>query len=280
MALAAAPAAAQGRGNGAGKGRKTPVAAETTAGTTAVLTGGFREFGSWLDDASIVDPGAGWISVAFGHYTSPGSHQTDFPVADIGFGLNRRAQFGVTLPYSHYGFPDGQGASGRGDVYLNSKIVLRNPSTTSNHRGLALTPMIEILSEPDPIHGGRLFWGLPLSGEMRMNRARLYGSTGYFSRGALFASGAVEVPATDRVITTAALVWAHSLSNDTVADSIGLSSTRLDLTGGVAYVLTPNVATFGSIGRTISGVDANASTLMLNGGLSITFAGATQKPRR
>ena len=84
-ALAATPVAAQGHGNAAGKGRKTPKAAEASVATgapgTAIATSGFREFGSWLDDASIVDPGAGWFSVAFGHYNSPGSHQTDFPVA-------------------------------------------------------------------------------------------------------------------------------------------------------------------------------------------------------
>lgn len=276
--LTAAPVAAQGRGNGAGKGRKTPIAAEpsvaTDAAGTAIATGGFREFGSWLDDASIVDPGAGWFSVAFGHYRSPGSHQTDFPVADAAIGVNRRLQLGVTLPYSHYGFPDGNGASGRGDVYFNAKIPLKDPATGPEHRGFALTPMLEILSEPDPIHGGRVFWGVPISAEVRAERARLYGSTGYFSRGVFFGSGAIELPATDRIITTAALTWAHSLSNDAAAETMALSATRVDLTGGAAFVLTPRVVAFGSVGRTVSHVDANASTLMLNGGLSFSFSTA------
>jgi len=282
MILAVAPdAAAQGRGNGAGKGRKTPQAAETSVNTatgTPVITSGFREFGTWLDDASIVEPGGGWLSVAFGHYNSPGSHQTDFPVADAAFGVNRRLQIGMTLPYSHYGFPDGNGASGRGDVYLNAKIPLKDPGTARDHRGLALTPMVEILSEPDPIHGGRVFFGIPISGEMRVDRVRLYGSTGYFSRGVFFGSGALEFPAARRVIATTALTWAHSLSSDTVADTTGLTATRVDLTGGAAYVLSPRIAAFGSIGRTVSHVDANASTLMLNGGLSITFSGTRTKP--
>jgi hypothetical protein len=286
LAAVAHPAAAQGHGNGAGKGRKTPTAAETSgtsASTTGapVITGGVREFGTWLDDASIVDPGGGWLSIAFGHYNSPGSHQTDFPVADAAFGVNRRLQIGMTLPYSHYGFPDGNGASGRGDVYLNAKIPLSDPGTARDHRGLAMTPMIEILSEPDPIHGGRVFWGVPISAEMRVDRARLYGSTGYFSRGVFFGSGALEFPAARRVIATAALTWAHSLSSDTIAETTGLSATRIDLSGGAAYVLTPRIAAFGSIGRTVSHVDANASTLMLNGGVSITFSGTTHtKPHR
>jgi hypothetical protein len=278
-------AIAQGRGNGAGKGRKTPQAAETSSNAASAsgaptISGGFREFGTWLDDASIVDPGGGWLSMAFGHYNSPGSHQTDFPVADAAFGVSRRLQIGMTLPYSHYGFPDGNGASGRGDVYLNAKIPLKDPGTARDHRGLAMTPMAEILSEPDPVHGGRVFWGVPVNGEMRVDRVRLYGSTGFFSRGVLFGSGAVEFPAAERVIATGAVTWAHSLSSDAVAETTGLTATRVDLTGGAAYVLTPRVAAFGSIGRTVSHVDANASTLMLNAGVSITFAGTRPKPHR
>jgi hypothetical protein len=247
--------------------------------TATVAATGFREFGSWLDDATLVDPGGGWLSFALGHYRSPGSHQTDFPVTDAALGVERRLQLGVTVPYSHYGFPDGEGASGRGDVYLNAKIGLRDPAT-SGGRGLALTPIVEILSEPDPVHGGRVFWGLPLSGELRASSFRLYGSTGYFSRHVLFASGAIEKPATDRVVITGALTWARSLSNDTVADAARLASTRVDLTGGVAYVLTPRIAAFGSLGRTVSSVDENASTLMFNTGVSISFAGSGSPKRR
>jgi len=279
-ALTAVPAAAQGHGNAAGKGRKTPKAVEPSVGATAIATSGFREFGSWLDDASIVDPGAGWFSVAFGHYNSPGSHQTDFPVADAGIGVNRRLQLGVTLPYSHYGFPDGAGASGRGDVYFNAKIPLKDPATAPNHRGFALTPLVEVLSEPDPINGRRVFWGIPISAEVRAERARLYGSTGYFSRGVFFGSGAVELPATDRIITTAALTWAHSFSSDVAAETTGLAATRVDLTGGAAFVLTPKIVAFGSVGRTVSHVDANSSTLMLNGGLSFSFSTAPPARRR
>ena len=67
---------------------------------------------------------------------------------------------------------------------------------------------------------------------------------------------------------------------DASAETAALAATRVDLTGGAAYVLTPTVAVFGSIGRTVSHVDANASTLMLNGGVSISFSGgAPARPR-
>jgi hypothetical protein len=58
-----------------------------------------------------------------------------------------------------------------------------------------------------------------------------------------------------RIITTAALTWAHSLSNDAAAETMALSATRVDLTGGAAFVLTPRVVAFGSVGRTVSHVD-------------------------
>ena len=287
IALTATPALAQGRGNAFGKGRqKTP---STSTSVTSTETGGaipagglgVREFGTWLDDATLADPRSGWLAVSVGRYHSTGGHQVDFPVIDTAVGWTDRVQLGLTVPYSHVSALDGTHASGRGDVYLAAKILLLDRLST-NGTALAITPLVEVLSDPDPLKGGRHFWGLPVSGEVRASSFRVYGAGGYFSRGVVFGSGAVEVPLTDRLVTTTALSWTRSLAADELADALDLSTSRADLTFGTAYTLNSSVAVFGSIGRTLSRIDANSATMSLNGGVALMFAskGATPPSRR
>lgn len=273
VALAAAPAAAQGRGKGLGRGRGPAPAASSAAGSGPTVA--IRQFGAWLDDASLLEPAQGWTAVTFGHYRSPGLHQTDFPIVDAAYGLTRRVQVGVSVPFYRLHFPDGSRASGLGDVYFNAKVSVIDPAKAKNGIGLAVVPIVEVLSQPDPIEGGRFFWAAPVSVELRQPKFRLYGSGGYFSRGAVFGSGAVEAPVTDRLIVTGALIITRALNADPAADALALSKSRSDLTGGVVYVLGPSIAAFGSIGRTISTSDPNSLSLMLSGGVSFTFAGRT-----
>jgi hypothetical protein len=280
LMLVAVSASAQGRGNANGKGRHTPAAASAAAGPSSGDGGSAsslasREFGAWLDDATLMDPRHGSLGLSFGHYRSVSSRQIDFPSADISYGWTPRVQFGLAVPYSRVTAVDGSGASGPGDMYLDAKIAIREPAAGGHAAGFAMTPLLEILSSPDPARGGRLFWGLPVSAEMRVDRFRLYGATGYFSRGVVFGSGAVEMPVQQRVVTTGTLTWTRSIADDAgsaSADAIGMSRARVDITAAASYVATSSIALFASVGRTISKTDVNSSTLMLNGGVSIAFA--------
>ena len=190
-------------------------------------------------------------------------------------GLNRRAQFGGTVPYYRLQFTDGTGAGGFGDVYLNVKYSLRDPEKSRRKVGLAVSPLVEVLSDPDPNTGRRFSWAVPVSVEFRGSDYRAYGSAGYFARGAVFSSGAVEVPITNHLIVTGALIQMRSLNNNPAADALGLSKNRLDVAGAAAYFLRPSVAAFGSIGRTIAPAGPLGTSLIVNGGVSITFAGVS-----
>jgi len=283
LVFVAASAAAQGRGNAIGKGRQTPpptVAPTAGGASSGVINVGAREFGAWLDDATLADPGSGWASIGLARYFSPVGHQTDVPSFDGAVGWTRRVQLGMTVPYSRFSALDGATASGRGDVYLTSKIALGDVRDRARRRTFAITPLIEVLSNPDPLTGKRAFWALPVSAETRAKSFRLYGSTGYFSRGVLFGGGAMEVPATERLVATAALTWTRSLKQDVVADAMGLTAARVDFSGGAAYAWRPSVTIFGSLGRTLSKIDANSATLALNTGLTFKFAAKTSKPIR
>lgn len=270
LALAAAPAAAQGKGRGLSRGRGSTAAPSSSSSLVGV-----RQFGSWLDDASVVEPAHGFASISLGHYRSLGGRQTDFPIVDAAIGMTPRVQLGLSVPYHRLSFADGTRASGLGDVYLNAKVSVIDPAERQDGFGVAVSPLIEVLSDADPVSGKRFFWGAPVSVEWRQARYRVYGSTGYFSRGAMFGSGAVEVPVTQRLVATGVLVHTRALNDDSLADALGLSKTRTDLIGGTAFVLSPSMMAFASIGRTISTLDANASSLMISGGVAVTFAGQT-----
>jgi hypothetical protein len=70
-------------------------------------------------------------------------------------------------------------------------------------------------------------------------------------------------------------VLTRALNDDPNADAIGLSKSRIDLTGGAAFFVTPTVGVFSSVGRTISAQDSNAASFMLSAGVSIGFAGGS-----
>jgi hypothetical protein len=273
----ASSVSAQGNGKGLAKGLSkgrgpTAATAAPSPDAAGVPLYGIRQFGSWLDDATVTEPGSGWAAVSLGFVRSAGGRQTDFPVADVGLGLAPRVQVGMTLPYYRLTLTDGSQAAGLGDVYLNAKIGLVDPSKTTSGLGLAVIPMVEVLNTADPVSGGRFHLALPVAVEWRQPRYRVYGSSGWFSRGSFFGSGAVEAPLSERVIVTGILSYTRALNDDPNADALGLSKARTDLTGGAAFIATSSIALYGSVGRTISAQDANAASIMLSGGVSVSFA--------
>jgi hypothetical protein len=282
-----APVLAQGNGRGHGNGltkkgnsQGTPSsggAAQVQAASTVI-----RNFGAWLDDASLMTPGSGALSVSFGYFRSPLFREFDVPVADGGIGLTRRVQFGFSVPYYHVSEPGGPVFRGLGDLYLTTKVQLRDPSTADRGIGFAVTPVLEMLSsEPGP-DGNRFNWALPVSAELQRQGWRVFGSTGYFSRGSVFVSAAVEVTLSERTSVTGTITQSHSLADDDPGSELILTRTRRDVSGGASYVVTPGVSVFGNAGRTISRQDANSATIVVSGGVSVNFEAwrrGTLRPR-
>lgn len=263
--FSAGPLLAQGhRGLGQTKGHAAP--------NPEIPGTGIRQFGVWLEDATLSPAGRGWASFGIGYTSAPFGHQWDAPSMDAGVGLLPRVQVGVTAPFTKISYTDGTTDRGLGDVYLAVKLGILDPAAEGRTFGLAVTPMVEFLSAGSvPEGGSRTNWALPLALEKRFERFRTYGTVGYFSRGAVFASGAFEVPLSEKVTATATLTHTRSLEDDPLSDAQDLSATRWDLSGGAAYFFTPQVTLYGSIGRTISNVDANASSLSVAAGMSFGF---------
>jgi hypothetical protein len=282
----ASPLAAQGNGHGHGHAygqSKSRPGAPSSGGASQVQPGvaaGVRNFGSWLDDASLMTPGAGSVTLSMGWYRSPLFHEFDAPIADGGIGLTRRIQFGFSVPYYHINEPGGPVFRGLGDLYLSSKVQLREPSAEHHGLGFAITPVVAMLSS-DPGEARKRFnWAAPVSVELQRSGWRVFGTAGYFSHGSVFASGAVEMALSERVTITGTVTQSHSTIEDDPAVTLVLSRTRRDVSGGATYMVNPGVALFGTVGRTISEQDANAASLVVSTGVSFSFDAWRQAGRR
>ena len=278
-ALLAQTAAAQGRGNAFGHAKGSAsagAAAAASSGSTAPSADaggapetGVRNFGAWLDDASVLAPGGGFTSFSVGYWRLASFTEVDAPSFDVAFGLTKRIQAGASVPVYHASAAGAPPVRGLGDLYLSSKIQLREPSAGTF--GFAVVPLVQVLSaEPFP-GSGRVSWAVPVSLEYQGTGWRTYGSTGYFSRGSLFASAAVEFAVANRTWVTGTLSQSHSIRDDATADALGLSANRTDVSGGVTWAASDAVALFGAIGRTLGRDDGSATKLFLSGGLSVTW---------
>ena len=104
LLLGPRPAAAQGNGHGNAFGHyKSTVSAASTpppgsAGPSIAGTG-VRNFGSWLDDASVMEVGTGFVSVGFGIWKTPVYREVDLPTIDSAVAVHRRVQIGMSVPY-------------------------------------------------------------------------------------------------------------------------------------------------------------------------------------
>ena len=265
-------AAAQGNGHGNAFGHyKTTAAAASPspprdAQGAPIIGSGVRNFGSWLDDASIQGPGHGYVSIGMNVFRTSAYREVDLPSIDSGFSVNNRLQIGMSVPFYYAHAPGAPVARGLGDMYLNAKYQLRAPS--ADRAGFALIPMVEVLSAAPVSGGSRVQWAMPASFERQFANWRMMGSGGYFSRGALFGAGAVEFELSKRTWATGSWSQSYSTRRDDLSTALGLQRSRTDVSGGVTYALRSDVAIYGSLGRTLFMRDSNDSALSVSAGVS------------
>jgi hypothetical protein len=273
-----APAAPGSIGHGKGTAGRTtlPLPAPGGSGSpTSVLA-----LASWLDDADTLAPGAGSIAVAVSHSESLDGGETDAPVLDAAVGLSTRVQLSGSLPYYHASYSDGYESSGLGNTSLAVKVKVLDPK--EHTVGLAVAPVLEILSDAslaDPTLGlSRVNWALPVSVQVGKGSTRAFGTTGYFSRGALFLAAALEHALSSKFTLTGAISHMYATSTTDGSDLQGLSRSRTDLSGSVAWRIAPALWVAGSLGRTVSSLDQNGATLLASASISYSVT-PRQKPQ-
>lgn len=279
-AIAAGPASAQGRSDAApGKSKEktekstspgpttsttstrapqsgiaSPVTSSTPTSAPASSANAVIYYGSWLDDASIVAPGDVWVGLSSGYWRGQGSRQIDAPVASVAVGINGRVQTGGSFSFYHFRDADGYSDTGPGSATLYGKFLVLDPSTSARALGVAVTPLVE-LSPGAPDQVG---WALPVNIEARRGSARFYGSAGYFSRGATFATVGVDLPVGSRGAITGSFGQSYA--------SAGTHQTSFGVGGYVS--VTSASAVFVGLGQTLMPESVGPGGVSLAGGFS------------
>jgi hypothetical protein len=273
----AAPAFAQGNSQGKGKGNghaSSPPSRNVLAAPTAIVaapSNGAAPF-AWVDDATILDAGAGSVGFSIVHFQGADVAETDAPVVEASLGLAPRVQLAVTVPRVIAGADEGAAAGGVGTTFVAAKVaVLDNPK---RHFKIAVTPTVEILGAAvaASLNEGesRTQFGLPVSAEVDGGSLRVYGSTGFFTSGVRFVGAGAAVQASPKAILSLGI--SHSWRSDDLA----AAADRSELSGGLGLIVTPRVVVFGSIGRTIGTLDENGAGTTVNGGVSFSFTAPTR----
>ena len=256
------------QGNGKSKGHQSsppsssPLPSPTAGGPG---TSGASPLG-WVDDASILGPGTMALTFSAMRWEGTDLSEVDFPIVDLSVGLTPRVQLGASIPRI-VGSADGTGpVGGIGTSYISGKYVVLTgiPSGVK----LAVAPMIQILgsgaTQALPPGEGKTQFGLPVSLEISRGPARLFASTGFFSRGAWFAGGGTSAQVSPRLGMS--MSFSRAWANDGVS---GFSRDRRELSGGASYFVRPHLAVFGSLGRTIATSDANGAGTTVSGGMTL-----------
>jgi len=284
------PGAAYAQGNGRPKGPKNPTAGTSTpssSGTpvsapTVSVTGSepvpafssFRQFGTWLDDASSSYHGDSYASLGVGYWHLADSSQINAPMLGMGWGVTDRLQVSASVPFYYTSYA-GATASGLDDMYFGAKYTLIDPTLTLSEFGLAVNPVVEVLSAGNP--DGRVHFALPVNVQLRRAPFRIYGSAGYFTRGSVFTGGALEWTGA-RMILTGSLTQSYSVKEDLVLDASGIGRQNVNVSGAVAVPVTGRIAAFVNVGRTLTRIDAGGTKLALSGGISVRFSAPTSTP--
>lgn len=265
-------AAAQGRGKGPGRTGGAPAQNGSASAAPVALQPSslFPQFGTWLDDATTAAVGAGYLSMGASYWRGMNAEQVDAPIFGVTYGISNRAQLSATVPFYRATY-EGFSGSGLDNIYISGKIAVVDPDAGSGRFGLAIGAAAEILGARIA-DVSRAHWVVPLSLELRGAAVRLYGSTGYFSRGAFFAAGAFEWTVPTGTSVTASLAHSapvHGVTTGPIA-SVPRSSLR-DASVFLSHPVSSTASVFVGGSRTFSGtwIDGASS---VSGGFSFRFA--------
>jgi hypothetical protein len=275
-----APVFAQGNGQGKGNGNghaSNPPSRNLLAAPPVEIasggTGGASPF-AWVDDATVLDPGAGSVGLAAAHFSGADLSEDDFPIIEAALGLAPRVQLSISVPRV-VGDADAAVASGVGTTFVAAKLGVFDDRR--RHVKVAVSPTIEILGSgvADALANGdrRTQFGLPASVELDRGPLRLYAAGGFFTSGVRFAGGGSALQVSPRAVVS--LGFSHSWRPDDVNAAV-LGATRSEISGGVGYVLMPRVVLFGSIGRTVATLDENGAGMTVSAGVSFSFIAPTK----
>ncbi len=269
-----APSIASGTST-AGTSGPAPSATMITTPTTGTTTTGVRQFGSWLDDASAPTRGDVFASISAGQWHLAGLTQTNLPMLAVAAGVTDRVQVGASVPFYRLQ-AGGTTVSGVDDLYVHAKVSLIDPTLTVREFGLAVSPVLEVLSGDTP--GGRVHMAIPVNVEWRRLPVRVYGSAGWFTRGSIFSAAAVEWSSPVGMSVTGGLTQSRSVASDATLDQLGVGRQRADLFGSVAQAIGSRATVSASVGRTLTSIEDGGTRFSISGGVTLRFSVPLRQP--
>ena len=255
-------------GKGRGSGAVTPPSEVAFAAPIGIAGAASTPF-AWIDNASLVAPGAVWIGISTVRWQNAGLSEVNFPVLDAAVGMTPRLQIGASVPRIVANETFGRPA-GFGTTFLNAKLGIFKDS--ERPLKAAIAPTLEILSAAAmqfaPLGQNRVQFGLPFSVEFDRGVSRVYGSSGYFSPGVWYAGAGAGTQIGSRV--GVAVSFSRSWTRSILDDPSLAAPRRQDISTGISLDLTPNVGVFGSVGRTIGTAAEYGAGTTLSVGLSLS----------
>ena len=239
-----------------------------------------RTFGTWLDDATLAAPGSMWLSTSLVRWSAPAARGLYAPAIGMALGISPRVQGSLSVPYARCSDTSTGCVSGFGTTYASAKVLIRD--ATTHAVGVSAAPALEILdsASASALGSGRVHLVWPVSIEAGHGPLRMYASTGYFTRGALFASGALEARLSPRVAVTGTASRSHATSDAADAAVLGLSRDRTDVYGGVTAFVAPTTAVFVNVGRTVSQQEFDSARFIFTLGVSVGITATPRTPPR
>ncbi len=250
--------------SGSVTGKATPPGRSSlpSSGVTSAAATGAIPF-AWIDDASMLSPGAVAVSVSAFRWQGTNVSEVDLPMFGASVGVAPRFQIGVNVPHvMDSGDPNGV-VGGLGTSYVGAKIGVLTGSMVK----LAVAPTLEILGngalQAFTAGQSRTQFGVPVSLEADHENVRVFGSAGGFTPGVWFAGGGVGVDATKHVSISASLsrAWTNASTSSTL-----VGRDRNELSGTLAVSPTSAVTLYGSVGHTIATTDENGAGMSVSGG--------------
>jgi hypothetical protein len=235
------------------------VAADTTsAGRLTLLV-------SYLDSAYTEKPGAVRLGTMLGHREAPNGSQSDMAAAMLTFGIGRRTEARLFVPYLRSRLGDVYRSSGIGDSYLSFKLRVRED--TGSGPAIAFDPTLEVLGR------GSLFAGeagphrynvaMPVIVQKSAGRFSAFGEAGYSTREVAFGGVGVYASLTRRLGVCATLQYSHATSDVRLNDEYGLGRRRAESGLSLSYAAGGDLLLTVNAIRTVSTMHPNATRYMV-----------------
>ena len=227
---------------------------------------------AFFEDADVTMPGVLSVSHDFSYGSVTAGHDLAFPGTYVSLGLNSRLDISGGTSYVRSQFEDFR-VNGIGDTYVGMKVVLLPEE--DHWFGLAVKPTLEVLGTPsvanNPLAPGRPNFLLPVMAQKSFEQFRIYGTTGYLTRGIVFGALAFELNRWTRVTPTVVLLHGRLTRNQDIISEWGFNRSRSDILAGAAVSIAPQVSIYGNVSHSFGRTDLNSIRYQISGGVSYYF---------